>query len=407
MKVVREYSKIFISKRAYNRQKETLHPWIYDNEIDKIEGNYNNGDLVDVVSYKNSYIGTGFINDNSKIRVRIISRNINDTFDDAFIERRLRYAINYRKTVMGEDFNNCRIIFGESDGFSGLTIDRYNNILVSQVLSLGIEKIKNRIYNILYRIMNEEVHQIDGIYERNDEALRKLEGLEESKGFYKLDGVDIPNIETTQIVENNIKYNIDFINGQKTGFFLDQKYNRQAIQKIAKNKTVLDCFTHTGSFGLNAAIGGAKKVVSLDISERAILKARENAKLNNLEDKIDYEVQDAFDYLENMKSNTFDFIILDPPAFTKSRDKINNAYNGYKKINYLAMKSLPKGGYLATCSCSHFMENENFKKMLMDASREAGVELKQIEERQQCMDHPIMWNVSETNYLKFYIFQIC
>ncbi len=407
MKIVRNYIKIYITQRAYKRQKETLHPWIYDNEIERIEGNYNNGDLVDVISYKGSYIGTGFINDNSKIRVRIISRNINDIFNDEFIERRLRYAISYRKTVMGNECKCYRLIFGESDGFSGLTIDRYNNILVSQVLSLGIEKIKDRIYNILYRIMNEESHEIDGIYERNDESIRELEGLEQNKGFYKLDGVEIPNIESTQIIENNIKYSVDFVNGQKTGFFLDQKYNRLAIQKIASGKKVLDCFTHTGSFGLNAAYAGALHVLSLDISKQAIEKAKENAKLNNLESKISYETMDAFDYLENLKSNEFDFIILDPPAFTKSRDKINNAYNGYKRINYLAMKALPRGGYLATCSCSHFMSNENFKKMLVEASREANVELKQIEERQQCMDHPILWNVPETNYLKFYIFQIC
>ena len=404
MKIERKYTKIYITNRAYKRQKNNKHPWIYDNEIEKIVGNYENGDLVDVLADKGAYIGTGFINDNSKIRVRIISRNTNDKFDNSFFERRLRYAIDYRKTVMGEDFNNCRLIFGESDGFPGLTVDRYNNILVTEVLCLGIEKHKDTIYNLLYKIMNE-TDKIDGIYERNDNKLRILEGLEENKGFYKLKGVKTPSKTNTIIIENGIKYNVDFENGQKTGFFLDQKYNRKAIQKIAKDKTVLDCFTHTGSFGLNASIGGAKKVTSLDISKSAIEMAKENAKLNNITN-IEYKVEDAFDFLTNLKSNTYDFIILDPPAFTKSRDKINNAYNGYKQINYLAMKSLPRGGYLATCSCSHFMENSNFKKMLMEAAKEANVELKQIEERQQACDHPILLNVEETNYLKFYIFQI-
>lgn len=404
MKIDREYTKIYITNRAYKRQKNNKHPWIYDNEIEKIVGNYENGDLVDVLADKGAYIGTGFINDNSKIRVRIISRNTNDKFDDNFFERRLRYAVDYRKTVMKEDFNNCRLIFGESDGFPGLTVDRYNNILVTEVLCLGIEKHKDTIYNLLYKIMNE-TDKIDGIYERNDNKLRILEGLEENKGFYKLKGVKTPSKTNTIIIENSIKYNVDFENGQKTGFFLDQKYNRKAIQKIAKDKTVLDCFTHTGSFGLNASIGGAKKVTSLDISKSAIEMAKENAKLNNITN-IEYKVEDAFDFLTNLKSNTYDFIILDPPAFTKSRDKINNAYNGYKQINYLAMKSLPRGGYLATCSCSHFMENSNFKKMLMEAAKEANVELKQIEERQQASDHPILLNVEETNYLKFYIFQI-
>lgn len=406
MKKERKYTKIIISNRAYKRQKDTRHPWIYDNEIENIEGTYTNGDLVDVVANKGSYIGTGFINDNSKIRVRIISRNTNDTFDEAFIERRLRHAIDFRKTVMGEDFTCCRLIFGEADSFPGLTVDRYNNLLVTEVLSLGIEKNKDIIYKLLYKILNEDSHQIDGIYERNDSVLREKEGLSSGKGFYKLDEVEIPNSAITYIVENNIKYEVDVENGQKTGFFLDQKYNRKAVGKIAKNKTVLDCFTHTGSFGLNAAMGGAKSVTSLDISQTAIDMAKKNAITNNLDKIINYEVADVFDYLEHIPSNKYDFIILDPPAFTKSRETIHNAYNGYKKINYLAMKALPRGGYLATCSCSHFMSNDNFKKMLEEASKEANVELKQIEERQQAPDHPILWNVPETNYLKFYIFQI-
>lgn len=406
MKTSRKYSNVVISSRAYKRQEESRHPWVYDNEITKINGTYENGELVDVMSEKGTYIGTGFINDNSKIRVRIISRNANDTFDEAFWERRLRYAIDYRKTVMDEDYSCCRLIFGEADSMPGLTVDRYNNILVTQVLSLGIEKIKPILFNLLYKIMNEKEHTIDGIYERNDVKIRELEGLSENKGFFKLENIEIPTETITTIIENGIKYEVDFENGQKTGFFLDQKYNRKAIQRISKNKKVIDCFTHTGSFGLNAAIGGAEEVTSVDISETAIQMAKENGKLNGLENKINYEVADVFDLLKNLPAKKYDFIILDPPAFTKSRNTINNAFNGYKEINYLAMKALPRGGYLATCSCSHFMENNNFKKMLEEAAWKAGVELKQVEERQQAQDHPILWNVPETNYLKFYIFQI-
>lgn len=406
MKTARQYSNVIISNRAYKRQEDTRHPWVYDNEIIKTNGTYQNGELIDVMNEKGTYIGTGFINENSKIRVRIISRNANDVFDEAFWERRLRYAIEFRKTVMDEDFSCCRLIFGEADAMPGFTVDRYNNILVTQVLSLGIEKIKPLLFNLLYKIMNEKEHLIDGIFERNDVKIRELEGLTENKGFFKLDGIEIPSETTTTIIENGIKYKVDFENGQKTGFFLDQKYNRKAIQKISKNKKVLDCFTHTGSFGLNAAVGGAEKVTSVDISESAIEMAKENGKANGLEDKIDYEVADVFDLLKNLPSKKYDFIILDPPAFTKSRNTINNAFNGYKEINYLAMKALPRGGYLATCSCSHFMENNNFKKMLEESAWKAGVELKQVEERQQSSDHPILWNVPETNYLKFYIFQI-
>ena len=402
----RGYCRIKLSKRASKRQEETKHPWIYDNEIESISGEYQNGELVDVMSDKDTYVGTGFINDNSKIRVRIISRNANDKFDEAFYERRIRYAIEYRKTVMGYDFDCCRLIFGEADTFPGLTVDRYNNILVAQVLSLGIEKIKPMIFNLLYKVMNEDKHRIDGIYERNDVAIRELEGMKQYKGFFQLDGVETPTSTSTVIIENGIKYNVDFENGQKTGFFLDQKYNRKAIRKIADGKNVLDCFTHTGSFGFNAAIGGAKKITSVDISESAIAMAKKNAELNGLENRINYITMDVFDLLDKINPKVFDFIILDPPAFTKSRDKVANATKGYKEINYKAMKILPRGGYLATCSCSHFMENDNFRKMLKEAARDANVELRQIEERWQAPDHPILWNVPETNYLKFYIFQI-
>ncbi len=406
MKKEREYTKIVIDDKG-RKQQESGHPWVYDNEVVEVKGEYQNGDIVDIVSQKGKYLGSGFINNNSKIIVRIISRNANDLFDEAFFERRLRYAWDYRKTVMGEeDKKCCRIIFGEADEFPGLTIDRFNDILVAQVLSLGIEKRKDIIFNLIYKILKDDGENIVGIYERNDVDIRSLEGLEQYKGYYKLNDVDIPNYTVTQIVENGIKYNVDVENGQKTGFFLDQKYNRHAISKIAKGKRVLDCFTHTGSFALNAAIGGAEHVHAVDISESAIEMAKANAKENGLENVMSFEVINVFDLLPTLSQKDYDFIILDPPAFTKSRKTIENAKKGYKQINYRAMKALPRGGYLATCSCSHFMSEDNFIKMLNEAAKEAGVRLRQIEKRQQAPDHPILLNVGETDYLKFFIFQI-
>jgi len=405
MNITREYTKITISKKGELSAKSG-HPWVYDNVITKVEGNYENGDLVDVLNEKEKYLGTGFINNNSKIRVRIISKNTNETFDEAYWERKIKYAWDYRKTVMGEDIGATRIIFGEADGFPGLTVDRFNDILVAEVLSLGIDVRKDVIFNLLYKVLKEDNQNIIGIYERNDVAIRKLEGLEEYKGYYKLKDIEVPTKTITQIIENGITYNVDVENGQKTGFFLDQKYNRLAIQKIAKGKKVLDCFTHTGSFAINAAIGGAVHVHAVDVSETAINMAKENTALNNLIDKISFEVADVFDLLPTIPKNTYDFIILDPPAFTKSRKAIDNAYNGYKKINYEALKLLPRGGYFATCSCSHFMQNNKFIEMLKEAASDADVSLKQIESRQQACDHPILWNVPETDYLKFYIFQV-
>lgn len=306
---------------------------------------------------------------------------------------------------MKDDYSCCRIIFGEADMFSGLTVDRFSNILVAEVNSLGIDKIKDFLFNKLVEIMNEEEQEIVGLYERNESNLRVKEGLEQYTGYYPLKNMVIPSFTSTTIVENGIEYEVDFGSGQKTGFFLDQKYNRLAVSKLVKDMRVLDCFTHTGSFGLNAAKGGAKKVVSVDISKSAIETAKRNAARNELD--IEYVVADGFDYLEDMKKNEFDFIILDPPAFTKSKKTVHNAYDGYKRINFLAMKKLPRGGYLATASCSHYMENYLFVRMLKEAAQEANVELRLIEERRQACDHPIVWNIPETEYLKFYIFQIC
>ena len=403
MKIKRDYPQVVISKKAAKRQ-EKKHPWVYDNEILSYEP-YENGAIVDVVSESGKYYGSGFINDNSVIRVRILSRNANDVFDEAFYERRLRHALEYRKTVMKDDFSCCRLIFGEADMFSGLTIDRFNDILVAQVNSLGMEKIKDLLFHKLIELMNEEKDEIKGIYERNDSNLREKEGLVQYKGYYPLRNMEIPSYTHTIICENGIEYEVDVENGQKTGFFLDQKYNRLAVARLAENMQVLDCFTHTGSFGLNAAKGKAKRVVSVDISSTAIEMAKKNAARNQL--NVEYVVADVFDYLENIKKNEFDLIILDPPAFTKSKKTVNHAYEGYKKINLTAMRMLPRGGYLATCSCSHFMENYLFVRMLKEAAQEANVELRLIEERRQCCDHPILWSVPESEYLKFYIFQIC
>lgn len=406
---MRKYPKFYITPKG-ERAARGGHPWVYGDEVTNVEGEYQNGDLVDVVTSKGKYLGTGFVNDNSKIRVRIISTNANDKFDEAFWERRLRYALDYRLTVMGEDdFKCCRLIFGEADQFPGLTVDRFNDILVTQTLSLGIELRKEMLFNLLIKIMRELGQEIRDLYERNDVKIRLLEGMEENKGWFQSELAPEPGAVTTEIVENGIKYTVDVENGQKTGFFLDQKYNRQAIAKIAKGKHVLDCFTHTGSFALNAAQGGAASVTAVDISAEAVQMADHNAEINGYGDVMHGLQANVFDLLTklaNEHSREYDFIILDPPAFTKSGSTVKNAIRGYKEINLKAMKLLPRGGYLATCSCSHFMKEEFFVEMLREAAKDANVSLRQIEARQQGPDHPILWNVPETNYLKFYIFQV-
>ena len=406
---MRNYPKLTVTEKA-EKLLRGGHVWVYGDEITAAEGTPENGTLADVFSGKGKYLGTGFYNSHSKIRVRIISKNTNDTFDEKFWERRLSYAVAYRKTVMGDtDFRCCRLIFGEADQFPGLTVDRFENILVAEVLSLGIEKIKEMLFPALVRILREMGEEIDGIYERNDSPIRKLEGMETGCGFFPLPGLPDPESGEVTITENGIRYFVDVVNGQKTGFFLDQKYNRRAIRQIARDKRVLDCFTHTGSFGLNAAAAGALHVTSVDISADAIAMAKRNAKENGLDGRMDFMIADVFDLLsvlQKEKKSDYDFIILDPPAFTKSRDTLRNAIKGYREINYLAMKLLPRGGYLATCSCSHFMTETYFKQMLHNAAEDAGVSLRQIEARQQAPDHPILWNVPETDYLKFYIFQI-
>ena len=408
MKALRPYPRIIITPKG-EAALTGGHPWVYEGEVTATDGTPEDGALVDVVSRRGSWLGCGFYNCHSKIRVRLLSRNANDDFSDAFWERRIRYAWNYRKTVMGEtDSRCCRVIFGEADLFPGLTVDRFESVLVTQTLSLGMERIKNRLFPLLVRVLREDGQDIRGIYERNDVPLREREGMAQNKGWYLLPGETPPAQTTVDIVENGIRYTVDFENGQKTGFFLDQKYNRLAVAKLAKGKTVLDCFTHTGSFALNAAKGGARHVTAVDVSEFAVQCAAENARRNGLDGVMDCMAANVFDLLPALEKQPakYDFIILDPPAFTKSRKTIHNAMTGYKEINYRAMKLLPRGGYLATCSCSHFASEELFIKMLRSAAHDAGVQLRQIEARQQCADHPILWGVEETNYLKFFIFQV-
>jgi 23S rRNA (cytosine1962-C5)-methyltransferase len=405
---MRPYVKAVITEKA-ERSVRLGHPWVFGMEILSVNGDYENGDLVDVYSKKDRYLGTGFINDNSKIRVRLISRNANDRFDRAFFERRLRYAVEYRKTVMGEDFDCCRLIFGEADSFPGLTVDRFIDILVTQTLSLGLERIKEMLFPMLISILREYSVEISAIYERNDVSLRTKEGMNQYQGFFKAEGLRTDLDGHVVITENGIKYNVDFINGQKTGFFLDQKYNRAAVARLAKGKRVLDCFTHTGAFALNAAKAGADHVCAVDVSSDAVEMARLNARQNGLEESMSFICADVFDLLTEMaeqKRGDYDLIILDPPAFTKSSSTVKNAIRGYREINRKAMMLLPRGGYLATCSCSHFMTDELFRNMLCDAASDASVSLRQIEGRQQSPDHPILWNVPETDYFKVYIFQV-
>lgn len=407
MKTERNYPAAVVTKKAEASLKKG-HPWVYDTEIKSVEGEWTNGCLTDVLSEKGAYLGTGFVSEKSKIRIRILSQNANDKFDDAFFRRRIKYAVDYRKTVMGDDFSACRLVFGEADGLPGLTVDRYENLIVTQVLSYGMDKIKDIIYRSILDVLAEDNIKIDGIYERNDVAIRELEGLEVYKGWYESDFISAAPSAVTEICENGIRYDVDVENGQKTGFFLDQKYNRLAAAKIAKGKRVLDCFTHTGSFALNAAKGGAAHVTAVDISETAVEMVKKNAEKNGVADRMDFVCANVFDLLPELckSKGQYDMIILDPPAFTKNRRTISDAERGYKEINYRAMKLLPRGGYLATCSCSHFMDNGLFVKMLMSAAADAGVSLKLIEARRQSPDHPTLLNVPETDYLKFYLFQI-
>lgn len=406
---MRPYAKLVLTKKG-EKAARSGHPWVYGEEVVRVDGMYKTGDIVDVYSDKDRYLGTGFANDISKIRVRILSDNANDRFDDVFWQRRVKYALDYRRTVMGpKDFACCRLIFGDADQLPGLTVDRYNDVLVAQTLCYGMDQVKPIIFAALVDELDKMGVTIRGIYERNDVKVRELDGMEQYKGWYQADFLPEPESIITTIDENGILYDVDVENGQKTGFFLDQKYNRLAVAKIAAGRHVLDCFTHTGAFALNAAKGGAASVTAVDISDEAVEMTTENIRRNNLSDVVTAKQDNVFDLLTELaeqKCRDYDFIILDPPAFTKSGHTVRNAIRGYKEINLKAMKLLPRGGYLATCSCSHFMRDDLFRQMLADAAKDAGVHLRQIEGRQQSPDHPILWNVPETNYLKFYLFQV-
>ncbi|MBS6750222.1 MAG: class I SAM-dependent rRNA methyltransferase [Firmicutes bacterium] len=404
MKQERSFPSVVITRKAENAARAG-HPWVYAEEITGRRGELRQGCIADVFSQKGAWLGAGFYSETSKIGVRILSDNANESFGPEFFERRVKYALEYRRAVM-EDLGCCRLIFGEADGLPGLTVDKFSDILVAQVLSYGTDSVKDVVYRALCEQLEAMGEHVSGVYERNEAALRDLEGLPRYKGWYE--GLPHGESTVTEICENGVRYAVDFENGQKTGFFLDQKLNRLAVAKLARGRRVLDCFTHTGSFALNAALHGAEHVTAVDVSESAVEMARRNAVLNGLEGRMDFLAADVFELLPRLceERAKYDLVILDPPAFTKSRRTIHSAERGYREINYRAMRLLPRGGYLATCSCSHFMESENFEYMLKNAAKDANVRLREVEVRKQAPDHPILWNVPETSYLKFYIFQI-
>ena len=404
MKQERNFPSVVITRKAENAARAG-HPWVYAEEITERRGELRQGCIADVFSQKGAWLGAGFYSETSKIGVRILSDNANESFGPEFFERRVKYALEYRRAVM-EDLGCCRLIFGEADGLPGLTVDKFSDILVAQVLSYGTDSVKDVVYRALCEQLEAMGEHVSGVYERNEAALRDLEGLPRYKGWYE--GLPHGESTVTEICENGVRYAVDFENGQKTGFFLDQKLNRLAVAKLARGRRVLDCFTHTGSFALNAALHGAEHVTAVDVSESAVEMARRNAVLNGLEGRMDFLAADVFELLPRLceERAKYDLVILDPPAFTKSRRTIHSAERGYREINYRAMRLLPRGGCLATCSCSHFMESENFEYMLKNAAKDANVRLREVEVRKQAPDHPILWNVPETSYLKFYIFQI-
>lgn len=389
-------------KKGEGRILKSGGMWIFDNEITSVEGEFEDGDIVTVHDFDGYPMGKGFINRNSKIRVRLMTRDANQVIDDTFLKMRVVNAWEYRKKTV--DTSSCRLIFGEADFLPGLVIDKFSDVLVVESLALGIDRYKEKIVALLKDILAEDGICIRGVYERSDAKVRKQEGMERIKGFIG-DEFDT-NVE---IIENGVKYYVDVEDGQKTGFFLDQKYNREAIRKLCKGAKVLDCFTHTGSFALNAGQAGAASVLGLDASELGVEQARKNAELNGLSDTVKFECVDVFEKLPELEKSgeKFDVIILDPPAFAKSRNAVKNATKGYRDINLRAMKLIKDGGFLATCSCSHFMTYELFTKMIGQAASNAHKRLRQVEFRTQAPDHPILWAANESYYLKFYIFQVC
>lgn len=396
------HNTIVTLKKGEGRTLKAGGAWVYDNEIDSILGNFENGDIVTVHDFDGYFMGYGFINTKSKITVRIMSRYKEHPITEEFIKERVRSAWEYRKQVI--DTSSCRIIFGEADWLPGLVVDKFSDVLVVESLALGIDKLKPLILDTLVSILKEDGITIRGIYERSDAKVREQEGLPRYKGFIRE-----PFDTKVEIMENGVKYIVDVQDGQKTGFFLDQKNNRATIQKLCKGKKVLDCFTHTGSFALNAGIAGANSVLGVDASELGIRQAEENARLNHLEDRVQFTCADVFDLLPALEAQgeKYDVVILDPPAFTKSRQATKNAVKGYREINLRGLKLVKDGGFLATCSCSHFMEPELFAKTIKEAARGAHKRLRQVEFHTQAPDHPILWAAEESYYLKFYIFQVC
>jgi 23S rRNA (cytosine1962-C5)-methyltransferase len=388
-------------KKGEARSLKSGGLWIYDNEIDRINGEYENGDLVHVHDFDDYYLGCGFINTNSKITVRVMSRMKGQEIDHEFLSMRVEAAWEYRKTTV--DTDSCRIIFGEADFLPGLVIDKFSDVLVVQSLALGIDRMKLEIITILRELLQKEGIHIRGVYERSDAKVRINEGMERVKGF-----IGEPFDTKVEIIENGVKYLVDVAEGQKTGFFLDQKYNRAAIAKLCKGARVLDCFTHTGSFALNAGLGGAKEVIGVDASELGVAQATENAELNGLSDTVKFIAADVFDLLPEYEKQgkQFDIVILDPPAFTKSKSSVKNAIKGYREINLRAMKLVKDGGYLATCSCSHFMTPDLFAETIGQAAKNVKKRIRQVEYRTQAPDHPILWAADESYYLKFFIFQV-
>lgn len=395
-------SAIVTLKKGEGRTIKSGGMWIFDNEIDTVAGDFLDGDIVIVKDFDGYPMGRGFINRHSKIRIRLMTRRVEQTIDDEFVLGRVRDAWEYRKKTV--DTSSCRVIFGEADFLPGIVVDKFSDVLVVESLALGIDRFKLAIIEDLKKIMAEDGITIRGVYERSDAKVRLNEGMERIKGFIG-DEFDT----NVPIVENGVKYIVDVKDGQKTGFFLDQKYNRLAIQKLCKDAKVLDCFTHTGSFALNAGIGGAASVLGVDASQLAVDQATENAKLNGLENTVHFKCEDVFELLPELEraGEKFDVIILDPPAFTKSRSSIKNVVKGYREINLRAMKLVKNGGYLATCSCSHFMDYELFTKTINQAASNVHKRLRQVEYRTQAPDHPILWAADESYYLKFYIFQVC
>ena len=389
-------------KKGEGRSLKAGGLWIYDNEIDTIMGTFHNGDIVAVHDYDGYMMGRGFINQNSRIRIRMMTRDKDQQIDRDFLKKRVRDAWEYRKKTV--DTSSCRIVFGEADFLPGIVIDKFSDVLVVESLALGIDRMKADIVECLREVLADDGISIRGVYERSDAKVRLQEGMERQKGF--IGAAFDTNVE---IVENGVRYLVDVRDGQKTGFFLDQKYNRLAIQKLCKNARVLDCFTHTGSFALNAGIAGAASVLGVDASELAVEQAVKNAALNHLEHVVRFQCADVFDLLPRLEEagEQYDVVILDPPAFTKSRNSVKNAIKGYREINMRGMKLVKDGGFLATCSCSHFMDNALFSQTIAQAAKSVHCRLRQVEFRTQAADHPILWDANESYYLKFYIFQVC